>query len=608
MFDKFGQLTFVALDGDTPPGLHFDELPSAGAVEARVVNAFQPFCSDSIKIVRSIIGVASITSNEQFHLIYVYGHAWLENNVPYTSCRDAEGALIESASELLTRLLAGSEPAKTVFVLDCCHAASFDRYLAEYGLRLAVYACGERENAIALHGEEASRLSLAFSNTLDTGSAHVDLINVVAIIAQKLDADGVLSGQTVTYRTHGRSILFARSELKTDLRPREQSVRLIRNGLIATGAVVATAFIWFGWFYWSHSLVEINLASLTPIADNIVLWTSEERPESNERIVIEKRSVGDNRHRIWIPSSNVLLRVTADYNDGHEREMAFHLNLKPQFSPFGKWISLTLPTTVEFERHPDMAYIPVTSWFHGREQEQRTNSRPYWIDLRPPTVREYLPIAHELLQDNVLGVKGSLLISWRQKRSAVDNLGLDSLKQLNKDLSDIFAIIDSANSEDVAGGGDVAVGLGEIPCSACPAPMFRKEAELYCKKKKKRLPTNLEWELAVRGVDGRTYPWGNQFDESRANVPGLPNKGAGVPALKPVDAYQMERSPFGLSDTVGNAGDWVVNATGSYERVYMGATYRFNPEDATAFRMLPVTDADALVREITVRCASDAGQ
>ena len=37
-------------------------------------------------------------------------------------------------------------------------------------------------------------------------------------------------------------------------------------------------------------------------------------------------------------------------------------------------------------------------------------------------------------------------------------------------------------------------------------------------------------------------------------------------------------------------------------RVYMGATYRFNPEDATAFRMLPVTDSDYLFREITTRC------
>src|SRR5215469_4134102 len=91
-------------------------------------------------------------------------------------------------------------------------------------------------------------------------------------------------------------------------------------------------------------------------------------------------------------------------------------------------------------------------------------------------------------------------------------------------------------------------------------------------------------------------------------VPGLPAIGDPLPSLKPVDAYAKYPSPFGLYDTVGNAGDWVVNDVSSYERVYMGATYRFNPEDATAFRMLPVTDSDYLFREITARCVSPDAQ
>jgi hypothetical protein len=37
----------------------------------------------------------------------------------------------------------------------------------------------------------------------------------------------------------------------------------------------------------------------------------------------------------------------------------------------------------------------------------------------------------------------------------------------------------------------------------------------------------------------------------------------------------------------------------------MGATYRYNPEDATAFRMLPVTDDDYVVQEITARCVAE---
>ncbi len=90
-------------------------------------------------------------------------------------------------------------------------------------------------------------------------------------------------------------------------------------------------------------------------------------------------------------------------------------------------------------------------------------------------------------------------------------------------------------------------------------------------------------------------------------MPNLPQKGEPPPTLKPVDAYPGEVSPFGLVDTVGNAGDWVTNESSSYERVYMGATYRYNPEDATTFRMLPVTDSDYLFQEIIARCVSDPG-
>jgi formylglycine-generating enzyme required for sulfatase activity len=97
--------------------------------------------------------------------------------------------------------------------------------------------------------------------------------------------------------------------------------------------------------------------------------------------------------------------------------------------------------------------------------------------------------------------------------------------------------------------------------------MTRFEAQAYCASRKMRLPTDLEWELAVRGVDGRDYPWRNRFDQARANVRGLPEKGVAAPGVKPVDAYPDERSPFGLVDTVGNAGDWVINVSAAYERV-----------------------------------------
>jgi formylglycine-generating enzyme required for sulfatase activity len=179
---------------------------------------------------------------------------------------------------------------------------------------------------------------------------------------------------------------------------------------------------------------------------------------------------------------------------------------------------------------------------------------------------------------------------------------------------------------------------GEHPINCVTQP----QARAYCAFRGGRLPTEAEWELALRGADGRQYPWGNAPpDSARLNACGaeceswyseaglgtsfeglMYDGDDGYAATAPGGSFPRGTSGEGVDDLLGNVAEWTATRVDFFDAdaergalegrapasfVVRGGSFSSGADALAAPRFRMNLGADRASESVGFRCAFSSG-
>jgi len=126
----------------------------------------------------------------------------------------------------------------------------------------------------------------------------------------------------------------------------------------------------------------------------------------------------------------------------------------------------------------------------------------------------------------------------------------------------------------------------------------REDAMAYCKNQGKRLPTEDEWEFAARGNERHVFPWGDRWEESKANW------GQRQGDSRPVGSFPAGDTLAGHRDLAGNVWEWTASDDGEHAVLKGGSWWDRNPANLRGAARL-TEDPSYTSTDIGFRCVED---